>query len=72
MIASGDLLDYTQPFVPQISTMQMNTRLLGKLACEMIDWESERLSREVNVIKVNPQLVERGSCRNVERSLRPE
>ena len=62
IVANGELLDYAQPFVPQISTMRMNTKLFGKLACDMIGLNSECSSKEVNVVKVKPQLVERGSC----------
>ena len=62
VIAVGDLMDYTQPFAPRISTMQTNTRLLGSLACELIVRHFDREPGKVDVIKVNPQLVERGSC----------
>ncbi len=62
IIATGDLLDYTQPFVPKISTMRMNTELLGNLGCELIVRNFDRDDDEVNVVKVSPKLVERGSC----------
>jgi len=62
LIAIGDMLDYNQPFIPRITTMQINNELMGKLAGEML---LERLKNEqtgVHILKVNQQLVERGSC----------
>ena len=62
IVAIGDWLDYLQPFVPQISTMRINTRLLGTVAGKMIIRNLERKPETVNVIKVNQHFVERGSC----------
>jgi LacI family transcriptional regulator len=69
LIATGDLLDYTQPFVPQISTMQMNAKLLGDLACDLIVRHFDQKPAEVQVVKINPQLVERGSCQPINAAL---
>ncbi|GAK54009.1 response regulator receiver modulated serine phosphatase [Candidatus Moduliflexus flocculans] len=62
LIAIGDMLDYNQPFIPRITTMQINNQLMGKLAGEML---LERLKNDqtgIHILKVNQQLVERGSC----------
>ncbi len=67
IVALGDILDYTQPFIPPITTMRINNELMGKLAGEML---LERLNNPheglpIHVLKINQQLVERGSCRQV-------
>jgi len=63
IIAPGDTLDYNQPFIPRITTMRIDTEMLGKLAGEMM---IQRLSGAINsiqVLKVKQHLIERGSCR---------
>ena len=65
MIAPGDTLDYNQAFIPRITTMKINTSLLGRLAGQMILHRLKHPREEVNVLKVNQQLIERGSCRRI-------
>lgn len=65
IIAPGDVLDYNQPFIPQITTMRINNELMGKLAGEMLLERLKRQQDEIHVLKVNQQLVERGSCKQV-------
>ena len=63
IIAPGDTLDYNQPFIPRITTMRIDTEMLGKLAGEMM---VQRLSGAINsiqVLKVKQHLIDRGSCR---------
>lgn len=63
IIAPGDLLNYADPFVIPITTLKIDTNLMGRLACDMM---FRRLSGEndgVHVIKVKQQLVQRGSTR---------
>lgn len=62
LIAIGDLLDYQQPFIPRITTMQINNELMGKLAGEMLLEQLKTPQTGIHVLKVNQQLVERGSC----------
>lgn len=64
IIAPGDTLDYTQPFTPQITTMCINNELMGKLAGEMLLERFQNPQAGVHVLKVNQNLVERGSCRS--------
>jgi len=52
IIAPGDLLNYSDPFVMPISTLRIDTKLLGKLACDMM---YRRLTGEddaMHVIKI--------------------
>jgi LacI family transcriptional regulator len=63
LIAPGDVLDYSQPFIPQITTMQINTELMGKLAADMLVQRLQQPRQAVHVLKVNQQLQVRGSCR---------
>lgn len=63
LIAPGDLLNYADPFVPPITTLRIDTTLMGKLASDMM---FRRLSGEgdgVHVLKIKQQLVQRGSTR---------
>lgn len=65
IIAPGDLLNYSDPFVVPITTLKIDTSLLGRLASDMM---LRRLSGEhdgVHVIKIKQQLVQRGSTRPV-------
>jgi LacI family transcriptional regulator len=66
LIAPGDVLDYTLPLMPQITTMRIDTALIGKIAASIM---MERLGRSgggIQVIKVKEQLVKRATCRAVE------
>ncbi len=62
IVAPGDVLDYDDPFVPQITTMRIDTALMGKLAAEMILSRIKQKSDDIHVLKVKQQLVDRGSC----------
>lgn len=64
LIALGDTLDYNQPFIPNITTMRLNNDLLGKIAGEMVLRRLSSRRKEIEVLKVNYQLVERGSCKS--------
>ena len=62
IIAPGDTLDYNQEYIPRITTMQIDTALLGKLAGEMmIDILSNKYDK-LTSLKIRQQLVDRGSC----------
>lgn len=68
IIAPGDTLDYSQVFIPRITTMKINTSLLGTLAGEMVLRRLKSPRESLNVLKVNQQLIERGSCKRVKAS----
>ncbi len=63
VIAPGDVLDYSQPFLPQITTMRINTGLMGRLACTLLLDRLRDGSEDIHVLKVKQQLMKRGSCR---------
>lgn len=63
IIAPGDVLDYTKPYVPQISTMQIDMAYVGRLAVEMLNNRIKNEIDTVHVLKVKQQLRDRGSCR---------
>ncbi len=77
IIAPGDLLNYSDPQVTPVSTLKIDTRLMGRLASDMM---FRRMSGEhdgVHVIKVKQQLVQRGSTKPIRaagaaRAYRPE
>ncbi len=66
LIAPGDVLNYSDPFVPQITTMRINTVLMGQISAELI---LNRMRRkpddDIHVLKIKQQLVDRGSCRRI-------
>jgi DNA-binding LacI/PurR family transcriptional regulator len=66
IIAPGDTLDYHQAFIPRITTLRINTDLLGTLAGEMMLRRLSAHQKGISVLKVNQQLIERGSCQKVE------
>lgn len=66
IIAPGDTLDYNQPYIPSITTLSIDTDMLGKLAGELM---IDRLQGKVHapqVLKVKQQLIKRGSCRSLQ------
>ena len=62
ILAPGDTLAYEEPFIPQITTMKINTALMGKLAGDLMMNRLRKKSKEIHVLKVKQQLIERGSC----------
>ena len=62
LIAPGDTLDYALPFIPPISTMQIDTKLMGTLAGEMMLRRLAGESDSVEALKVQHAFRERGSC----------
>ena len=65
IIAPGDVLVYSEPHVPRITTMKINTALIGKLATEMMLNRLRNRPDDIHVLRVNEQLVDRGSCRGL-------
>jgi LacI family transcriptional regulator len=65
VIAPGDVLNYGDPFVPQITTMRINTSLMGQVSAELILNRMRRKPDDIHVLKIKQQLVDRGSCRRV-------
>jgi LacI family transcriptional regulator len=66
LLAPGDVLDYTLPFTPQITTMRINTTLLGRIAADLLVDRINRGHEDVHVLKVKEQLVRRQSCRSLQ------
>lgn len=62
LIAPGDVLDYSQPFIPQITTMRINTTSLGRLACNLLLDRLRDHIEDIHVLKLKQQLVKRGTC----------
>ncbi len=65
VIAPGDVIDYSIPFMPQISTMHIDTTYLGRISAQMMINRLTHNPEDVHVLKVKQQLVERGSCRKI-------
>ncbi len=63
LIAPGDLLDYTQEHTIRLSTMQIDTSLMGSIACGIMESHLDRSAAGIKVLKVKQQLILRGSTR---------
>jgi len=62
IIAPGDVLDYSQSFIPDITTMRINTAYMGKIIYQMLMNRMEHKPEDLHVLKVKHQLVRRGTC----------
>ena len=65
LVAPGDVLDYSLPLMPQITTMRIDTSLLGRIAANLMLDRLRSSETGVQVLKVKEQLVRRASCRHV-------
>ena len=61
-------LNFADPFVPQITTMRINTALMGQIAADMILSRIRRKPDDIHVLKIKQQLVDRGSCRRIDNA----
>ena len=61
----GDVLDYTQPYIPAITTIQINNVLAGKMAAELLLEVMSKGVRTPQILKITPRIVERGTCRRL-------
>lgn len=66
IIAPGDVLDYEQPHIPKITTMKINTSLMGKIAADLLLSRLQHTHDDIHVLKVKQQLVVRESCKNLD------
>jgi DNA-binding LacI/PurR family transcriptional regulator len=62
MICPGDVLDYHEPFFPQLSTMQIDLPLMISLSWDLLLGRLVDESARVKVLKTKMQFVDRGSC----------
>ena len=65
LVAPGDVLDYTLPMIPQITTIRIDTSLLGRIAANLMFEVIRGPESGVQVLKVKEQLVRRASCRHL-------
>lgn len=59
----GDVLDYSIPFIPKISTMQIDQRLMVSMALSLLESRLKAPSGSIQVLKTKMPLADRGSCR---------
>jgi len=62
IIAAGDTLNYIDPFIPKISTMQVDIDALGSLSGDLMLKRLHSMTKGIQVIKIKQQIVDRGSC----------
>ncbi len=68
LVAPGDVLDYSLPLMPQITTMRIDTGLLGRLASGVMLEQMTKKGTDAHVIKVKEQLMRRATCRQWRRT----
>jgi DNA-binding LacI/PurR family transcriptional regulator len=61
LIAAGDVLDYSLPFIPQISTMRIDSNMMADLACNLMVDRLKRPTSKISVLKVKQQFKDRKS-----------
>lgn len=66
VLAPGDMIDYSLCYMPQITTMRIDTTYMGKIAAQMMLNRITHDPQEIHVLKVKQQLVRRGSVREIE------
>ena len=67
VVICGDTLDYNLPTTPQFTTMQVATKVMGKLSADLLLERLEKESEGVRVLKTNPLLKERKSCQRLNK-----
>ena len=65
VIAPGDTLDFSEPFTPHFTTIQIDTITMGALASQIIKEKIRYPESEIKLLKVTPTIVERGSCKSI-------
>jgi DNA-binding LacI/PurR family transcriptional regulator len=63
IIAPGDVMNYEDPSVPRLTTLRINTQIMGHLAAEMMIERLKYPMSERHVIKIKQQLIQRGSTK---------
>lgn len=61
ILAPGDTLDYREPYIPQLTTMRVDTARMGQLAASLMLDRLEKGHREPTAIRIKQTLVDRGS-----------
>ncbi len=65
IISPGDTMDFSLPFVPQVTTYRTDFELMGKLAGDMLLRRFAGETRAVESLKVHSILMDRGSVKRV-------
>ena len=65
VLSPGDMLDYSACYVPQITTMRIDTTYMGRIAGQMLHNRITHNPEEIHVLKVKQQLMRRGSVREI-------
>jgi LacI family transcriptional regulator len=65
ILAPGDMIDYSLCYMPQITTMRIDTTYMGRIAGQMMHNRIAHSPQELHVLKVKQQLVRRGSVKEL-------
>ena len=62
LISHGDVYDYSQPFIPQLTTMKAESLLIGEVAANLMRNILTKKTTRPEALKLIPKLIERNSC----------
>jgi DNA-binding LacI/PurR family transcriptional regulator len=65
ILAPGDMADYSQGYMPQITTMRIDTTYMGRISAQMLISRITHNPQEPQVLKVKQRLVHRESVRDI-------
>jgi LacI family transcriptional regulator len=70
IICAGDVLDYTEEYVPNLSTMSIPFGSMGRVAAELMEstLSNGHAATQHDVVKVKQHYVDRGTVSNIEPS----
>ena len=69
LVAPGDTLDFNQPFTPKFTTIKIDTYSMGNHAARLIAEHIKNPAIKYQNFKLTPQIVERGSCLTLSKSI---
>jgi LacI family transcriptional regulator len=64
--AGGDVLDYSLPFIPKITTMKADQKMMASMAWSLLESRLKSKTETVQVLKTKMPLADRGSCRRLD------
>jgi DNA-binding LacI/PurR family transcriptional regulator len=70
IICAGDVLDYTEEYVPNMSTMSIPFGSMGRIAAELMEstLSNGHTATQHDVVKVKQHYVDRGTVSHIQRS----
>lgn len=68
VIAPGDTLDFKQPFSPKLTTIQIDTARMGRMAADLVKKHISNPLYTYHSVKIIPIIVERDTCKTIAKA----